>query len=96
MNDRIPDIIISTLKELGYDTHYPELREPTSATPLFGPQGTLDSLALVMLVTEVERRITEVFRKKIVIADERAMSQRRSPFRSVQSLAEYIQKLISE
>ena len=41
-------------------------------------------------------KISEKFNKEIILADEKAMSQERSPFLSVKSLADYIEKLLNE
>ncbi len=60
---------------------------------LFGRTGALDSLELVTLILEVEESITQRF-GPIALMDERAMSQERSPFRSVGSLADYIVSLL--
>jgi acyl carrier protein len=68
----------------------------TDETRLFGGDSPLDSAALVSLVVEVEQQISENCEKNIVIADDRAMSQRRSPFRSIGSLADYIQMVLNE
>ncbi len=65
-------------------------------TRLFGGDRPLDSTALVSLVVEVEQQVNERCGSAIVIADDRAMSQTRSPFRSVESLADYIQTLLAK
>ena len=56
----------------------------------------MDSLALVSLITDLEEKISDEFDEDIVLADEKAMSQRTSPFRTVESLTEYISKLLEE
>jgi len=48
------------------------------------------------LITDLEERISDEFDKDITLADEKAMSQRNSPFRSVESLTNYISKLLEE
>jgi len=65
-------------------------------TRLFGGDSPLDSTALVSLVIEVEQQISETYGIAIVIADDRAMSQEHSPFRTVGSLTDYIQTLLKE
>ncbi|HXF86667.1 MAG TPA: hypothetical protein VNK49_14895 [Anaerolineales bacterium] len=65
-------------------------------TPLLGKSSKLDSFGLVNLIVVVEEKLHDKFDKPITLADERAMSQERSPFRSVQSLAEYAYTLLSE
>jgi acyl carrier protein len=65
-------------------------------TRLFGGDSPLDSTTLVSLLVEVEQQVNETCNTAIAIADDRAMSQSRSPFRTVGSLADYIQMLLSE
>jgi acyl carrier protein len=75
----------------------PDRRIPeTSEAPLFGRHGTLDSLGLVNLIVMVEEQFQDVHDRAITLADERAVSQERSPFRNVPSLAAYICLLLNE
>ncbi len=66
------------------------------STPLFGEDGMLDSLGLVNLIVSAEQKIQEQFDIAITIADEKAMSMKNSPFRTFESLADYIVVLIQE
>jgi acyl carrier protein len=59
-------------------------------TVLYGREGGLDSLGLVSLVLDVEEAVNAQTGRGLVLADERALAQRRSPFRSVESLADYV------
>jgi acyl carrier protein len=68
----------------------------TTEAMLFGRGGQLDSLGLVNLILMVEEHIERSYGVKLTLADERAMSQERSPFRSVHRLAEYICLLLGE
>lgn len=68
----------------------------SSETRLFGRGSPLDSTALVSLLIEVEQQVNEACNTEIVIADDRAVSQEHSPFRTIGSLADYIQVLLSE
>jgi acyl carrier protein len=65
-------------------------------TRLIGREAVLDSMGLVNLIVEVEQRLEEELDVTIVLADERAMSQKNSPFRSVQSLTDYICQIAQE
>ncbi len=65
-------------------------------TALFGRHGLFDSLGLVSLVVAVEEAIEDQYGVSISLADQQAMSERHSPFRSVGSLAEYARRLIGE
>lgn len=62
-------------------------------TPLFGVDAPLDSLDLVMFLVEVEGRLADRFGMERPLSDDRAMSQQRSPFRTMASLSEYILSL---
>ena len=59
-------------------------------TVLLGGGGAVDSLGLVRLVLTVERKIRDDFGVGISLTDEKAMSQRNSPFRSIDSLVSYL------
>ncbi len=60
---------------------------------LFGPEGSLDSMQLVSFVVAVEDSLFDRTGTEIILADEKAMSRRNSPFRSLAALAEYIDEL---
>ena len=65
-------------------------------TRLFGKDSNIDSLGLVNLIVSIEDSINKSFDTSISIADEKAMSQKYSPFRSIDTLADYIVSLINE
>jgi acyl carrier protein len=96
MTDKIKKIIIDSLIELNDELENNQLDNPTKDTKLYGGDGVLDSLALVSFITDLEERIAEDFDEEIVLADEKAMSQRTSPFRNVESLTIFVQKLLEE
>jgi len=65
----------------------------TAETALFGNDGHLDSMGLVGLLIDVEESLqNEGIR--ISLSDERAMSEKNSPFRNVPTLTDYIVNLI--
>jgi acyl carrier protein len=59
-------------------------------TRLLGSQSVLDSMRLVSLIVTIEREVEDTFGVALTLADERALSMKASPFRSIQSLADYI------
>ena len=61
-----------------------------------GRGGALDSLGLVNLIVAVEQVIETATGQSITLADERALSQKNSPFANIGSLAVYIQTLLNE
>jgi acyl carrier protein len=74
--------------ELGYDT----LRNVSADTRLFGGDHGIDSLSLVRLIAELERAAETKLGRRVVLADERAMSRHASPFRSVGTLAALLEE----
>jgi D-alanine--poly(phosphoribitol) ligase subunit 2 len=64
-------------------------------TQLFGRGSRLDSLGLVNLVVATEARLAESG-LAVALADERAMSQKQSPFRTVETLCDYIALTLQE
>lgn len=57
---------------------------------LFGADAALDSVALLNFITATEEQITSVTGKKVALVTPRALSTRESPFRTLGSLAAYI------
>ena len=51
-------------------------------------------MRLVTLIVATEREIQEAFGLSLTLADERALSMKSSPFRSIQSLADYAADLM--
>ena len=95
MTKKIEKIIIYTLVELNEELENENFEKPSSKTKLYGTNG-MDSLALVSFITDLEERISDEFDKDIVLADEKAMSAKTSPFRSVETLSRYIKSLLEE
>ena len=88
MKQEIIDLIIETAKELGEDET--GLAEDLNAdTLLFGEGGVLDSMGLVTLVIAVEQAIEDKYDVTPGLADEKALSQAHSPYRTVSTLADY-------
>ena len=96
MQQKIEEIIIIVLNELNEELENEQLNNITSETKIYGSNAALDSLALVSFITDLEERISEEFDQDIILADEKAMSQRTSPFRNIESLTNYILNLIEE
>jgi acyl carrier protein len=96
MKEKILPIIYAALKDAGEELGKPELSRPGPETHLYGRSGLLDSLALVNLLADIEQRVADDLGKAITLADERAMSQKRSPFATAGTLADYIEILLSE
>ena len=94
MQEKIEKIIIDTLKELNEELENEAFLNPNSKTKLYGGNGAMDSLALVSFIADLEDKISDEFEKDIILADEKAMSSKTSPFRNIESLTSYIKSLL--
>ena len=93
--DKLSQLVLSALVDFGL----PPTEGAsgfTEDTLLFGPDGLLDSIALVSFVLDVEMAIQDEFGIGVTLADDRAMSQKRSPFRRVADLVDYAKMLLDE
>jgi len=89
------DIITMIINELSsiIDLENDEINFDTT---IYGNDSRLDSLGLVNLLVTIEQNIEDEFDASLTLADERAMSQKHSPFRTIGSLADYIDMLLKE
>lgn len=94
MDEKILDIILTQAEELNEQLTNKIPVEQGADAPLFGKGGVLDSVALVTLIVAVEQAIEDEFDVALTIADEKAMSQKSSPFRTIGALSDYVQKLV--
>lgn len=88
--------VLEAIQEWNQQAEPEHQLEPSPQTRLLGRSSKLDSLGLVNLIVLVEEKIADKSGVSLTLADERAMSQERSPFRSVQSMSEYIHFLLAE
>ncbi len=95
MDPRVNDIVVRCMCDMGERYGLDLGGGPMRETLLFGESGLLDSVGLVSLIVAVEQEIENDLGVSIVLADERAMSQKHSPFRSIGALADYAASLVS-
>ena len=96
MKKKILETIYDSIDELNEQLSNEQQLTKSTKTVLFGNNGQLDSLGLVNLLVIMEQNIEEEFDVSITIADERAMSQIHSPFRTIGFLADYIEMLLKQ
>lgn len=96
MREELNQIVLERLRVLLEELGHPSSEPISEETRLFGERAVLDSLGLVRLLADVEEAVSEQFGVDLVLADERAMSQTRSPFRRVRTLADFIAERIEE
>jgi hypothetical protein len=95
-NEKVLEIILRALQNLNEELPDSDKFVACLNTPLFGPNASLDSLALVSVIVDVEGDISTALGRSISLTDDRAMSQEISPFDDVQTLFNYIVTLVKE
>ena len=93
---QVDQILFAAIEEINEQLPSNQTIKADKSTMLFGKDGVLDSLTLVNLIVAAEQKVQEILNIAITLADERAMSQKNSPFKSVESLANYIVMLVKE
>ena len=93
---RLITTIFRAIDDFNQDFPEEERLEKSIDTVLFGESGNLDSLGLVNLLVLIEQELEDEYSVSITIADERAMSQKRSPFKTIRRLEDYISQLLQE
>ncbi|MFN3912892.1 hypothetical protein [Hyphomonas sp.] len=73
------------------------LRLPLSEDALiYGEGAPLDSLNLVNLIMLVEQHVMDLTGAELILASEAAMSRKRSPYRSIAALVDYVVEVAQE
>jgi acyl carrier protein len=96
MRERVLDIVRHAVDDLNQELRYDELNNVSERTRLHGTTGGLDSLSLVSLIVGIESQLGDEFGKNIVLADEKAMSLRNSPYRDVGALVDFIMEKLDD
>ncbi len=92
----IVQILYGAIDDLNLQLPPEQRLEKSPQTVLFGEGGRLDSLGLVSFIVAAEQKLAETAGVSLTLADEKAMSRRNSPFRTVASLADYIGERLAE
>lgn len=92
----VTEVVFSAIDEMNLTRPADKGLEKSPTTPLFGQQSHLDSLGLVSLIVGVEQGVADEFGSEITLADDRAMSRSASPFRTVDTLVDYIVERLEE
>ena len=96
MRDNYVTLILRSVEDINESLGQKLPVELKEACSLFGDEGRLDSISLVSLIVNIEQRIEDVLDTSIVLANEKAMSRRNSPFLTVGTLADFCEELIKE
>lgn len=82
-------------------TVFEQIGEPlpsslTGDSVLVGPDSIIDSLGVVSLIVEVEQLVEAEHNVSVILANDKAMSAKNSPFRTVAVLAAHVVAMIEE
>lgn len=90
MQEELVAIIFDTLEEMRKTGEFVYEDSLSIETPLYGGKdGKLDSLSLVKLIIAVEQGIQDRLNTTVSLSDAKALSQSRTPFRSVSTLVNH-------
>lgn len=84
------EIVIASLNEVFAQTGMPAPENLGEDTVLVGADPVLDSLGVVQLIVEVEQRVEQGHNISVTLANDKAMSARNSPFRTVGVLTDHV------
>ncbi|MGI4731742.1 MAG: hypothetical protein ACRYFW_08350 [Janthinobacterium lividum] len=88
--DLVFSIVVEAMHEI-MDFSGQSAKAVTDETPLYGGDGEMDSLSLVLLVSAIEEAVRDHLKVDVLLASERAMSMRHSPYRTVGTLVRFIE-----
>ncbi len=83
------DLLIGAIKEINEDLEIEELEEIEDDTPIF---ELLDSMAVLDLILEIENRLQEKYSRYIQIADDKTMDAINTPFKTFETLLDYVER----
>lgn len=98
--DKAVKLIIESLREGLNETDDEDrklaISQADEDTRLFGGDGLLDSMGVVILLSDIEEQLDDKYDIMLSLASDSTMSKTRSPFRNVKSLAKYIIAAVDE
>ena len=95
MNNTILELIYRAIDEVNSDRRPEDRLSRTEDAVILGRDGKLDSLGLVNFIVALEQAINDEMNVELTLADERAMMMESSPFRTVRTLATFIETLMT-
>lgn len=96
MQDKIQEIIKEAIDELNEQLDDENKILYNDETRFVGSHACIDSMGFVTFISIIEGLITDKLNKSIQLVNEKAFSQKHSPFYSIQTLTDYIQELLNE
>jgi acyl carrier protein len=94
--EKILNCIYKALDEVNEQLPDDQQLEKTPETVLLGKSGKLESIDLVNILVATEDYLEEEFSMPISITDEKAVSEKNSPFTTIETLSDFISDLLKE
>ena len=94
MKNKVIKTILETINEYNDGLSKNDQISSNLDSSIYGGSSNLDSMGLVSFIVGLEQSIEDKFDQSISLADEKAMSQKSSPYKNINSLADYILKLL--
>ena len=92
---RLVDLMLGLLQPLLDDQNEEKKVPATSTLPLVGDGATLTSMRLVSFIADLETTLATEHGLSLTLVSERALSRQRSPFRSIDTLADFVIELVA-
>jgi hypothetical protein len=89
------EIVLTAISNLNLARRPEDQLQVSPSAPVFGSGSPLDSMGLVSLIIDIEELLFEKG-YPVTLSDERAVSQKRSPFKDVPAMVAYINTLMVE
>jgi acyl carrier protein len=96
MHAKITQMLFGVVDELNQLRPTEEYLAKDLETPLAGDSGRLDSAGLINLIAVTEQKTAAEFGRPVLLTDERTLSQVNQVFRTLGTLADYIQQRLNE
>ena len=92
----IKEILKIAIEELNEQLEDNEKIEFSPDIRFIGSKACIDSITFVTLISIIEELIEDKYNKTIHLVNEKAFSQKRSPFYSIETMTAYIEELLKE
>ena len=96
MENQIKEILFKSVEEINKTLDEDQQLELSTETVLLGKDGNIDSITLVNLIVAIEESIEDELNVGITLVDEKALSQKESPFRTIGTLIDYIAQVVKD
>jgi acyl carrier protein len=87
---KVRNIIEQAFREVAEEADISLPDKIDEETRILGGESPFDSMHVVNIIVLIEEGISDAFDVDITLANEHTMSQSKSPFRSIETLSDYI------